>query len=208
MVGNISLDKPLLEQQSVREMLPHLTEGVNAEVRVEDLIKIARAVIHDELVDCGCDKSELTGLKLSYTVTHPEDENLRKVYTTEWNFPKPEVAEGTIENAPETGVNAVANPPISNQVISKLFSRLEEARVSTNAVSTSSSKLTTAFRSSSTRTRRDCDPGLCGQNVDGKDLTIINIVNDLGVIVVPSDPKNCTQIPCKVTPGGWETPID
>jgi len=152
MVGNISLDKPLLEQQSVREMLPHLTEGVNAEVRVEDLIKIARAVIHDELVDCGCDKSELTGLKLSYTVTHPEDESLRKVYTTEWNFPKPEVAEGTTENAPEAGVDADSNPPISNQVTTKLLSRLEEARAGFGTAG-----MAVKFRNSSEQVYLDCE---------------------------------------------------
>jgi len=164
---NVSLDSPLLEQQSVRKMLNWVTEGVSESVKLEDLIKIARTVIQSELVDCGCDENELTGLKLSYTVTHPEDESLKKVYLSEWNSPLVEMAAHSTENKPEEGKTPEPKSPISTQLMSTLFTRLDEARTHTDTAHASAGRLMATFRGVNTGSVFYCERR-CGTGGDSR----------------------------------------
>lgn len=159
MQRNISLDQPLLEQESVREMLNLLTEEVNPRVNLEDLLKIAQTIICFELVECGCNENELTGLRLHYTVINPKDENLQKTYSIEWRLPQVATDDSLPNSEPETSINS--KPPIEDKFFSRLSERIEEARMNSGAGSTSRSTLSSTFRNASTHTEYKCEQGRC-----------------------------------------------
>jgi hypothetical protein len=82
MSGNISLAQPLIEQESVREILNLPTEDVNPKVSLEDILKIAQSAVQSELVNRGRAPAELLGLRV-YCASH-ESSDYREAPSIEW----------------------------------------------------------------------------------------------------------------------------
>lgn len=156
---NISLDSPLLEQQSVREMLSFPVEENAPKASLEDLIKIAAILIKSELVDCGCDENELLSLRLQYEVRPSIDQETKEVYMLEWK-PLHQVQALQVENvdtelidesAEVEGNQEVLNQdlPVSFNFLRKASLRLDEAINNTLQGQLQTSSLSWRFNSSS-----------------------------------------------------------
>jgi hypothetical protein len=81
---NISLDSPILDQQSVREMLNLPLEEKIAKVSLEDLMQVALKLIKSELVDCGYGEDELHTLRIAYTAKSSVNQENQEDYVLEW----------------------------------------------------------------------------------------------------------------------------
>jgi hypothetical protein len=137
MPRNISLDQPLLEQQSVREMLNLRPEEVNPKVSSEDLLKIARTVIQDELIRCECDEKELLGLRIEYKTSKNSDSQTQEEFSTSWNAlssslnSEMRIMESEVQNVEDAQELAVQPLPISSEFLGHLATRVNDVLVDT-----------------------------------------------------------------------------
>jgi len=133
---NISLNQPLLEQQSVQEMLNFSSEEANLRVSLEDWIKIAVKLIKAELADCDCDEEELLSFRLECMAPHPTQLDAKEVHAMEWKpsqlqafqagttETEEELHRDTIEAEPEEDFNQTL--PVSPDFLRHLAQRLDE----------------------------------------------------------------------------------
>jgi len=160
---NISLNQPLLEQQSVQEMLSLPNEKADPKVILENLLSIAQKLIRAELVDCGFDESELVSTHIEFA--EPIEVNIQEnKLNISASKPSATESEKGLGNSQE-----IVRPPlpISKQFLASLSSRLDEMAASTSsrsdemAASTSSNSSPTSLRlnfvsSAAIVGRRDC----------------------------------------------------
>ncbi|MBD1839581.1 hypothetical protein [Coleofasciculus sp. FACHB-501] len=134
---SINLDEPLMSQQAVRDFLKLPFEEAVPKIGLHDLLEVAKVVVRNELVSCGCLENELIGCRIECQVSQVDNPKLGEVYLTEWSQLPQEVAENneeTVEAQPE--VNLVEQP-VSDEFIGKLITRLAEATVNSKLLAAS-----------------------------------------------------------------------
>jgi len=146
MPRNISLDQPLLEQESVREILNLLTEEVNPRVNLEDVLKVARTIIRAELVACNCAPNELLSLRINHVVSSIESQN--EVTSIEWRQ--------LIEKVDDTESTSELQSPIASKFWTNLGIRIKEMSTATSLKPTDFSMLSN-FSSFAAIGVDDCD---------------------------------------------------
>jgi hypothetical protein len=172
MTCNISLDQPLLEQQSVREMLNLPNEDVNLQVSLENWIKIAVKLIKAELLDCSFDEDELLSFRLAYATPHPTKPDVKDIYELEWKtFQSRDIQERTVKNDIELNQDMAEDKPVeefsrilpvSPDFLRRLSQRLDEGIFNSAPNLAGGSSISWNFQSSS----QDFGPGLT-PNCDG-----------------------------------------
>jgi len=126
---NISLNQPLLEQQSVQEMLSLPNEKADPKVSLENLLSIAQKLIRSELVDCGFDESELMSINLEFAA--PGEVNIPE---KELNIPASKPLATESEESLDSSQEIVRQPlPISKQFLANLSTRLDEMAASASS---------------------------------------------------------------------------
>ena len=159
MPNGISLDQPLLEQESVREMLNLLTEEVNPKVNLEDILKVARSVIQDELVRCERAQTELLGLRVNCTSHRGSDYG--EALSIEWGQLMEDLENIGASNAKDT---PSVQLPIESTFLGDLGGRLEEMSSKTSSGLVNISMLL-RFSPSTTTSVGGCENGyLKGSN--------------------------------------------
>lgn len=151
MSHNISLDQPLLEQESVREILNLPTEDVNPKVSLEDILKIARSAIQFELVNCERASTELLGLRV-YCTSHGSSD-YGEALSIEWGQLMEELENIGDSDATDTPSIQL---PIESKFLGNLGGRLEEMSTKTSSELADISMLT-RFSPSATLGVGNCD---------------------------------------------------
>jgi hypothetical protein len=128
MSGNISLEQPFLEQESVREILNLPTEDVSPKVGLEDILKIAQSAIQSELVNCGRAPTELIGLRV-YCTSH-ESSDYREAPSSEWGQLIKEPENISASDAKDTPSIQL---PIASKFLGDLGGRLAEMSTKTSS---------------------------------------------------------------------------
>ncbi len=119
---SISVDQSFMEQQAVRNFLKLRADESISQLRLRDLLEIAKVVLRDELASCGCSEQELIGVRLEYQISQDESQEPGEIYSVEWNqLPQLENATESEENISEEQleVNLDENPPLSLEFMGK-----------------------------------------------------------------------------------------
>lgn len=126
---SITVDKPFMSQQAFRDFLKLSSEESAPKIGLHELLEVAKVVIRDELVSCGCSENELTGFRIECQVLKGASQELGEVFSVEWKqLPQSEQVTGSndevVEQQSEVKLND--NSPISFEFLGKLTERLNE----------------------------------------------------------------------------------
>jgi hypothetical protein len=162
---SITVDQPFMSQQAFRDFLKLPSEESAQKIGLHDLLEVAKVVIRDELVSCGCSENELTGFRIECQVLKGESQELGEVYSAEWKqLPQSEQVTGNnnevAEEPPEVKLNN--NFPRSLEFIGKLTERIDESLLALDHLSLKTSTNLDLSFSRFTSVRLVCD-ATCGQ---------------------------------------------
>lgn len=156
---SITVDEPFLSQQAFRDFLKLPSEESAIKIGLHDLLEVAKVVIRDELVACGCSENELTGFQLKCKVSQIGNKNLAEDYTVEWHHSPQEVSENNQEVWKK-----LSEENLGEKFINNLFTRIREMVVDSKMLAASAEdalKISTVMNFSSGRSlhdEEDCDP--------------------------------------------------
>lgn len=181
---SITVDEPFMSQQAFRDFLKLPSEESAIKIGLHDLLEVAKVVIRDELVSCGCSENELTGFRIECQVLKDENQELGEVYAVEWKQ-LPQSERVTEKKAEETEVELNKNSPISLEFLGKLTERIDERLLDSDNLSLKTSTHLNFSFGSSLSSRLECD-GTCGDNYRKYETDVNGNEYD----------KGCTQTPC------------
>jgi hypothetical protein len=202
----ITVDEPFMSQQAFRDFLKLPSEYSAQKIGLYDLLEVAKVVIRDELVSCGCSENELTGFRIECQVLKDESKELRETYLVEWK--QTSQSEQVTKNKDEMSehianekskVNLERNIPLSFEFIGKLTERLHEV----SSISEGGQLISNQVNFSRSDISLRSQPG-CAKYTDGRKYQAI--LSDEGeVLKWKYRPDNKTMILCD--DGGDNIPI-
>jgi hypothetical protein len=154
---NFNLDEPLLEQQSVRELCGYSTEATEFKMTQDDLKTIAQMSIAEQLQNHNEGEQAMFSLELTFGEPQSDGE-MATLMTSE-----------PIAAAPDEGGTMFPELPVSEQFLSHLVRRLDQAAVDSSLVNQERTRLMVNFTSSSVLVgQRACCNGRFQYNPNGK----------------------------------------
>lgn len=161
---SITVDKCFMEQQAFRDFLKLPSQDPTPKIGLHDLLEVAKLVIRNELVSCGCSEKELIRFQLEYQVSQDESQEPGEIYSVEWcQSPQSKKATDNKNEIPEEQpeVNPDENTPLSVEFLGKLTERLDEVLAASEK-----GRLTSTHLNFSSFRNLDCEPD-CDVDTDG-----------------------------------------